>query len=712
MNEFEVAFVSIIAVSMTLMVINLRIWFSSKNGLANLLLSMAALGAGFLAVMELLQFNTTSLERYNLIIKITHIPIFMLIVSITWFVRFYFGTGRNWIAYTITSLWIVGLVINFSIQGNLTFSEIEGLKPIQTIFGETIVIPYGKVNPWANIVNLASLLFVIFVFDATLALAKSGNRKRAYNVGFSIIAFMLVAGIQTPLIDYGILKSAYMVSLPFVAILIAMNVELTNDLIRLPGLLSEIAKKEARWSKLLNDVRLPVIGVDSKGIVNYVNPYFLILTGYSKEEVIAKEWIENFIPEGGRQQLRDSFSRPLKDDFPRHFQNSILKKSGEELIVFWSNVSVEVELGKELDVIAVGNDVTEREEAFRRVLELKQELEVENLALKGSIEGVFSTSSIVVTSNASKYAFQKAKEVSVVDTTVLLQGETGVGKGIFAKYIHEQSRRADKIFLQVNCAAIPSDLLESELFGYEKGAFTGAVKLKRGRFELADQGTLFLDEIGELPHPLQAKLLRVLQSGEFERLGSEKTQRADVRLIAATNRVLSEEVQAGAFREDLYYRLNVFPITIPPLRKRREDIPELIEYFTHQFQEKYEKYITGISKQTYTILSKYSWPGNIRELQNIIERAVISTKGDTLKISEISEGPSSVSILKESARESSIIKLSDVERAHIIMVLDRCNWRIHGENGAAVLLDINPSTLRSRMKKLDIHQQRSIESQV
>ena len=697
---------------MTLMVIHLRIWFSSKNGFANLLLSMAALGATFLAVMELLQFSSTSIEQYNLIVKISHIPIFMLIVSITWFVRLYFGTGRKWIAYAITLLWIIGLIINFSVPGNLTFLQIDGLKPIHTIFGETVLIPYGKVNLWANLVNLASILFVIFVFDATLALAKLGNRKRAYNVGFSIIAFMMVAGIQTPLIDYGVIKSAYMVSMPFVAILIAMNVELTNDLIRLPGLLSEIAKKEARWSKLLNDVKLPVIGVDSKGIVNYVNPYFLSLTGYSKEEVIAKEWINNFIPEGGRQQLRDSFSWPLKNDFPRHFQNSILKKSGEELMVFWSNVSVEVEFGKALEVIAVGNDITEQEKAFKRVLELKQELEVENLALKESFEGVFSTSSIVIKSNASKYAFQKAKEVAGVDTTVLLLGETGVGKGIYAKFIHEQSKRAKGTFIQVNCAAIPSDLLESELFGYEKGAFTGAMKLKRGRFELADGGTLFLDEIGELPSSLQAKLLRVLQSGEFERLGSEKSQKVNVRILAATNRILSEEVRSGRFREDLYYRLNVYPITIPPLRKRQEDIPELMEYFVQQFQEKYDKHITGVSKQTYTVLSSYDWPGNIRELQNIVERAVISTKGDTLKISDIKEGSDVSTIPKEVPLDSSSIRLSDVERAHIIKVLEQCNWRIHGKRGAAELLDINPSTLRSRIKKLEINQNRSAENSI
>lgn len=710
MSPFEIAFIAIIAISMTVMVINLRIWFKSRSRLANLLLASAALGAGFQGVIELLQVNATSIESFNAIIKISHIPLFILIVSVAWFVKFYFRTGRNWLVYTISGLWVICLAINFSIPGNLTYIQIDGLNSIETFFGETVLLPYGKVNPFGNMANLASLLFVIYVFDATLTFARSGNRKKAYNVGFSIVGFMLVAGIQTPLIDYGFIKSAYMVSVPFLAILIAMNVELTNDLIRLPGLLKEIAKKEARWSKLLSDVKLPIIGVDSKGIVNFVNPYFLTLTGFSSQEVIGKDWMEKFLPAGSRLEVREAFSLPLKDDFPRHFKNSIVTKSGEELVVFWSNVGIEGESGKVLEIIAVGNDVTEREKAFKRVLELKQELEVENLALKDSFEGVFSTSSIVIKSNSSKYAFQKAKQVAGGDTTVLLQGETGVGKGIYAIFIHEQSKRAKNTFLQVNCAAIPSDLLESELFGYEKGAFTGAMKLKRGRFELADQGTLFLDEIGELSLSLQAKLLRVLQSGEFERLGSEKTQRVDVRILAATNRVLSEEVRSGRFREDLYYRLNVFPITIPPLRKRREDIPDLMEYFVQQFQEKYDKRITSVSKHTYAVLSKYDWPGNIRELQNIVERAVISSNGDTLKIHRVSEGRADSTIPDQPASESSSIRLMDVEREHIIKVLEQCNWRIHGEKGAAKLLDINPSTLRSRMKKMEIHPIKSTEN--
>jgi formate hydrogenlyase transcriptional activator len=669
--------------------------------------SLAALGAALLAAMEMLSFNTSTIEGHKQLISLVHIPIFILIVSITWFVWFYFKTGKLWLALSISALWIIGLILNFIVGDNLTYIELEGLTQIQTFTGELTYIPYGKVNPLGNIGNLASILFVIYVIDATVILARKGYRQKAFLVGFSIVFFMVVAGIQAPLVDYGLIKAAYMVSLPFAAILFAMSIQLTRDVMDMYSLSKEVVAKEARWSKLLNGVKLLVVGIDRTGIVDFVNPYFLETSGFMKEEVIGRDWINSFVPEHSRPKLRESFSLPLDGDIPRHFQNSILTKAGNELIIFWSNVSIENEDGEVLEMYAVGNDITDREKALDKVLELKQQLEVENLALKETIDDSDIVSSIVIKSDASKYAFQMAKEVAKVDTSVLLLGETGVGKGVYARFIHEQSKRADQAFIQVNCAAIPADLLESELFGYEKGAFTGAVKQKEGRFGLADRGTLFLDEIGELPGALQAKLLRVLQSGEFEPLGSERTRKVDVRIIAATNRILQKEVEKGNFREDLYYRINVFPITIPPLRKRKEDIPELIEYFTRLFQKKYEKKITGISKQTYHVLRTYDWPGNIRELQNVIERALISSRGETLKIDVLDGGPVVSKSDVNPNEESGLVKLEEVERAHIMKILEQVNWRIHGEKGAADILDINPSTLRSRMKKLDIRNKRS-----
>jgi len=707
MSFYSIVYTSFITLALTLFIIHFRVWLSRRQDLDNLMFTLAALGAALLAASELLFYKTTSLDKYNLLIRLVHIPLFILIVSITWFVWFNFKTGRLWMAYSITGLWAIGLILNFAVGDNLTFMEMEGLRQAQTFTGESISIPFGKVNPLSHLANLASLLLVIYVIDAMIKLIRKGDKRRGYVLGLSIVFFILVAGIQAPLIDYGFLPTAYMISLSFTAILFAMSLELTNDLLTVSSLSKKVLAKEAQWSKLLNDVLLPVVEVDSLGVINYVNPYFLSLTGFAKEDVMGKRWIDHFIPDHVKNELMDSFSLPIQVDFPRHFQNPILTKSGKELMIYWSNVSIVNEKDSSIGIIAMGNDVSEREDALKKVLELKQELEIENLALKKNIDDGPGLSGIIIRSDASKYAFRKAKEVAEVGTTVLLQGETGVGKGVHAQFIHEQSERVNQKFLQINCAALPLELIESELFGYEKGAFTGAARKKKGRFELADKGTIFLDEIGELPASLQPKLLRVLQSGEFEPLGGEKTIKVDVRIIAATNRILSEEVKKGNFREDLYYRINIFPITIPPLRKRKEDIPELLEYFVNHFQGKYDRKITGISKSTYTSFSNYDWPGNIRELQNVVERAVISTKGDTLRISKISNDH--LPILKSAKKQESnrSLKLSEVEKKHIIKVLEECNWRVHGENGAAEILDINPSTLRSRMKKLDIQNRRS-----
>ena len=705
MSFFGIAYIAFITIAGTLFFVHFRVWLNRRRDLDNLMFSLAALGAAFLGVLELLYFQTADLEDFILVMKLMHIPIFVLLVSITWFVWFYFGTGRLWMAQTITALWILGLVLNFLVGDNLTFLQTEGLREAETFSGEVFYIPFGKVNQLTLLVNLASLLFVVYVIDATLRLLRKGQKHRAYLVGFSLVFFILLAGTMAPLNDYGILETPSMISLPFIAILLAMSIQLTRDVMQMSLLSEEVINKEARWAKLLKEIKLLVVGVDVNGMVSFVNPHFLEITGYTREEVCGKDWIRNFIPEHSQSKLQKSFPIPLNGNVPMHFENSILTKSGIELMIFWSNVRILDDEGKVKEIIAIGTDITDREEAFSRVLELKQKLEVENLALKETFDAVDYSSSIVIKSDSSKYTFQMAKEVSQVDTTVLLQGETGVGKGVYAQFIHKNSKREGQVFLQVNCAAIPTDLLESELFGYERGAFTGAIKQKKGRFELADGGTLFLDEIGELPGTLQAKLLRVLQSGEFERLGSEITQKANVRIIAATNRILSEEVQKGNFREDLYYRINVFPITIPPLRKRKEDIPDLMEYFTIQFKKKYEKKISGISKQSYVVASKYNWPGNIRELQNVIERAVITSPGDTLRIG-VWEGSNMDMKNQPVPAGTDPVKLDDVERSHILKILDQVDWRIHGSNGAAELLDINPSTLRSRIKKLGIQKKR------
>ena len=318
--------------------------------------------------------------------------------------------------------------------------------------------------------------------------------------------------------------------------------------------------------------------------------------------------------------------------------------------------------------------------------------------LQGSGEGRIQFEGIVGSSPALCEALDQVAIVAPTDSTVLIQGETGAGKELIARAVHMQSRRRDRPFVKLNCAAIPLDLLESELFGHEKGAFTGAVMQRLGRFETANGGTLFLDEIGDIPLQLQAKLLRVLQEQEFERLGSSYTRHVDVRIVAATNQDLVDLVTEKQFRIDLYYRLNVFPIDLPPLRQRVEDIPTLVAHFVQKFAERMSKRISRISKDDMVALLGYSWPGNIRELQNFIERAVIVTKGDVLQLPPL---PCS------SALRTTPVTLKDAERDHILKALEDSNWVVGGKGGAAARLGVARTTLIDKMRKRGLSRQLS-----
>ena len=345
------------------------------------------------------------------------------------------------------------------------------------------------------------------------------------------------------------------------------------------------------------------------------------------------------------------------------------------------------------------------EKAFDEIKELKEQLEAENIYLREEVQLKDGPKDIVGVSNPLKYVLHRIQQVAHSKTTVLLLGETGTGKGLFARYLHEASDHRDKPFVNVNCAGLPPNLIESELFGREKGAFTGSTARQIGRFELANCGTIFLDEIGEFPLELQAKLLKVLEDGEFERLGSPRAVKVDVRIIASTNRNLEEEINKGRFRKDLFYRLNVFPVTIPPLRERREDIPLLVRFYTERFSKSHGKDIKKIPTNTMKVLENYSWPGNVRELINVIERAVIVSAGPELRLAEKIDAPP-VSPIREKgymATEAQETKgLEQVEREHILRTLQETGWKIEGPKGAAQLLGMNPSTMRARMRKLGI----------
>jgi formate hydrogenlyase transcriptional activator len=358
-------------------------------------------------------------------------------------------------------------------------------------------------------------------------------------------------------------------------------------------------------------------------------------------------------------------------------------------IQWWSNPGLGGQFTRTMFIDITDKVLMEREQA---------RLKAENKYLQEEIKLNYNFEEIVSKSSGFQKVLQQVEKVASTDATVLILGESGTGKELLARAVHNISNRSKRPLVKVNCATLPSNLIESELFGHEKGAFTGAMDRKIGRFELADGGTIFLDELGELPIELQAKLLRVLQEGEFERLGNSKTLKVNVRVIAATNRNLQLAIEKKEFREDLFYRLNVFPITCPPLRERREDIPLLVRHFLQKFEGKMGKKITQVPEPVMDALCAYNWPGNIRELENLIERAMILSPG-----SELSYGEWLPSV-KHPANNlnTPMQKLEEVEKNHISEVLKQLNWKVSGENGAAKFLGLNPTTLEARMKKLGI----------
>ncbi|NIJ52278.1 sigma-54-dependent transcriptional regulator [Dyadobacter arcticus] len=339
---------------------------------------------------------------------------------------------------------------------------------------------------------------------------------------------------------------------------------------------------------------------------------------------------------------------------------------------------------------------TDLNKALVEVEGLKDQLQAENLYLKEEIKQSKNPDDIISQSKIFEKVLNKIRQVAPTNSTVLINGESGTGKELLARAVHNLSNRKNLPLIKLNCAALPASLIESELFGHEKGAFTGATAQKNGRFELADGGTLFLDEIGEMPIELQPKLLRVLQEGEFERVGSTKTLKVNVRIIAATNRDLEKEITEGRFREDLYYRLNVFPVLSIPLRERKEDIPLLVKHFCQKHGVDQGKVIDQVPQKVIDALVAYHWPGNIRELENVVERSIIMSPGRTLTLDDWSPRKPAI------ASKGNLMTMEECEREHIIYVLNKTNWKVSGSNGAAHILDMVPTTLDSRMRKLGI----------
>ncbi len=473
----------------------------------------------------------------------------------------------------------------------------------------------------------------------------------------------------------------------------------TNALVR-KRVEEQLRESEQRFRTLVEQAGDGFELLDEAGRYLDVNAATLRQLGYTREEMLRMTVFEVdplLPPEKfarGEQVLRNA--PPLRVE-------SVHRRKGGSTFPVEVTVS-RIQLGGRPCFLTLVRDITERklaEEALTRsygeIKQLKDRLQAESEYLRAEIKLSHAHGEIIGRSQGLKQVLQQVEQVAPADCAVLISGETGTGKELIAQEIHRLSARKERVMVLVNCAALPSALVESELFGRERGAYTGALTSQVGRFEVADGSTIFLDEVVELSMEVQAKLLRVLQEGEFQRLGSPKTHKVNVRVIAATNRDLAGEVRKGRFREDLYYRLKVFPIEIPPLRERVEDIPLLVFAFMEEFSTRMGKKITKVPRKAMEALQRHSWPGNIRELRNVIEHSVILSSGDMLKVSFLGDSPT---------RETQVMTLAEAEREHILKTLESTGWRIKGPHGAARRLDLHSSTLYSRMQKLGIPHRR------
>ena len=463
-----------------------------------------------------------------------------------------------------------------------------------------------------------------------------------------------------------------------------------------------------------------IYGLDSEGKTTFVNDAAQQMTGFTAQEMIGQcqhRLVHHTKPDGKPYSDKTCpIYAALKDGKVHKVSNEVFwRKDGTSFPVEYVSTPIRENL-KLLGAVVVFTDITERKRAEEEIQNLRRQLELENAYLHEEVLEAKAHGEIVGGGPALENILQQIEMVGQTDASVLITGESGTGKELVAREIHNRSPRSQRTMIKVNCASIPNELYESEFFGHVKGAFTGAIKDRAGRFELADGGTLFLDEVGEIPLALQSKLLRVLQEGTYERIGDEKTMTTDVRIIAATNQNLKEEVQAKRFRQDLYYRLNVFPIEVPPLRSRTEDIPGLASHFLNLAAARLNLPLPKLTRANVLELQGYDWPGNVRELQNVIERAVITARSGKLSFNlpreKKSTGPGQrgeADRLRESGADIQILTEQEMklrDRENILNALHQCGWKITGSGGAAEILGMKPTTLHSKIKKLDLNRAR------
>lgn len=660
--------------------VNLAVGFSYKRDKSYLFFGLLSVFAGIFLLISLSKNTPAWLDA----LSITSAAIFYGLFI--WFIGEY-TSKRNVYIQWILSVLVFGVFVSYFLirQGLISWDLWEFFAHF-TILSISV---YGFVAGWKGLINFhiiwksVYLLFMVILGSIAILLV--------LQLSFGVDTIVGEVGNVTPLDFFPVFFS------------LIMGSKLSSDIVLSYNLDLKVKQKEKEWEELLDSINLLIVKLDKEGNVVSINSFLQSFTGYQNAELVGKNWIDLMASDSDKTAIQNTFNSLMSGEELPVYKNSIKHKNGELKSIQWSNLLLRNSEQEIYGMLSIGADITQLESAFSEIRFLKDKLEKENLMLKEEVKLNDYSSEIIGQSDSLMYVIKRALQVSATDSTVLLEGETGVGKELFANMIHRNSPRKHKSFIKVNCASLPKELIESELFGHEKGSFTGAIKTRQGRFELANNGTVFLDEIGELPLELQPKLLRVLQTGEFERIGSEQTKKVDLRVIAATNRNLLEESEKGAFRQDLFFRLNVYPVTIPPLRHRTEDIPVLINHFTSKIGRKIGRKIKHISKADINKLQAYDWPGNVRELENVLERAIINSESDTLNLDE---SQLKASFTRQNTYSSSsqneVTTLSDTQKNHIINVLNECNWKINGANGAAQKLGMPPSTLRSKMKKLNI----------
>ncbi len=679
MDSFYLAVALVTAgISLSMGFVSLRIGLSVPGKKSDLTLSVLAILLAAFILFPPIGFITSDTAANFAIVHLKRVFIFAYYSVLPWFFFNYSKRpGKSW-----------PIAISLFSGGSyfvMLFTEAPVLRPLWTYF--------------------AFVLFAITLIYGVLAISwtlKSGERKAArwlilamsfYGLLFLATTMYFVLSLFEIRI-FG-LSRFFPMHLHTLAFMPIMGASVIDSVLEKFQLEKKLEMKEREWQSLINTSPLIIVEFDIHGRIAFINNFGIKLLGYSSEsQLLNLNWFETFVSSSESSKLKALYDQFAKGEKQRPFVNYHIKsKSGNYVSVSWMITAIYSEDGSLRGIMSSGRDVTAEEASSKTIRQLRDELEMEKVT--GPQVRVSSPGEIIGTSESLSYVLQKAQQVAATHAPVLLEGETGVGKDILADHIHRLSARSHLPMIKVNCGALPKDLIEDELFGHEKGAFTSAIQARKGKFELADGGTIFLDEIGELPLEMQPKLLRVLQSGEFDRIGGQKTIKVDVRIISATNKSLDAEIKKGRFRDDLFYRLNVFPITIPPLRSRKEDLSALINHFVVQEAKKYQKKLMQISRADLQRLMSYQWPGNIRELKNVIERSVITSETETLRLEWFFNNTNVTSVSKADT-------LEQVEKDHIIKTMEQCHWKINGEKGAAAILDMHPNTLRSKMKKLGV----------